>query len=91
LLQSHAAYQIKVYPNPINTTSVISITSENVETGQIQLFDSFGKLIATQIFDVSKGANQLDLAPLLSGTADGVYHLHEIIEEGIQTIMITIN
>ena len=79
--------KIRVYPNPISAQSLLSIPSDKAAVSEVELYDSFGKLIARETVNLIQGKNQIELGALLNeAQATGLYHLRVITGETVQTV-----
>jgi len=65
---------LRVYPNPIITVGNIEFYSNNVEKGEIKIFDLSGKLVKNKVINIEKGLNTIKI----SGLKYGVYTVNII-------------
>lgn len=82
---------VKVYPNPITDNSIVRIDAANSGTGQIETYDSFGKLISTLDLELIQGINQFNVAQILTeNCASGIYHLHVTIDGATEVVRLSV-
>ncbi len=70
------AFSVQVQPNPIVSEGhlLVNIPAEGMLT--FTLYDASGKTVAQHSWNLTAGAHQLDLAPILARVAAGNYNAH---------------
>jgi len=82
---------LSVFPNPINSSSVLAVTSKNKTNAVMQIHDVLGKQISTQQVELKSGGNSIRLASSLGQiNTKGIYHLSLIADNNVQRISIII-
>lgn len=90
-IDKRMTYPIEVFPNPIIENSVINITSDKGVRTEIQLHDSFGKIVSTLNVDLVQGENQFSISSLFGKAySTGIYYLCVIADDHIQTVRVSI-
>ena len=79
--------EFKVYPNPTNGSTSITISSKNTQTANLNVFSLSGVLNATSMHDLSVGINNFDLD--LSKLANGSYFV-QIVDNDRTTEMMKV-
>lgn len=65
---------VTVVPNPIKNNFVVNITSTRIGTANMQIVDLSGKIVYTEIINLTKGSNMLFVND--AGLASGIYMLN---------------
>ncbi len=70
------AFSVQIQPNPIVSEGhlLVNIPAEGMLT--FTLYDASGKTVAQHSWNLTAGAHQLDLAPILARVAAGNYNAH---------------
>jgi len=61
LLQNSGDEKITAYPNPVINNMTVSLQTQHAGRGQLQLFDSGGKLVKKLSIDIHQGVNTMSL------------------------------
>lgn len=58
---------VRIYPNPLGSSSVIAFQSNGTEEVSVEVFDVFGRKLSSKAYgQLSKGSQQIQLSELLS-------------------------
>ena len=60
--RTHEHFKAKVYPNPVDASSVISFYTDHDDEVKFTLIDIGGRTVKTDVWPVFKGTNELSLA-----------------------------
>jgi hypothetical protein len=76
-------FKIRLYPNPTNTSTTLSVLANQSEVMLVQVTDLMGSLVYENNFKVSAGSNNLALN--LNALANGIYHVKVINHQSNRT------
>ncbi len=79
---------VKVYPNPFNTHTGVSIVATNGGAAQIQVLDMQGRLIISETVNVKMGSNYNELKDL-GNLTNGIYFVKVNVNGTSKTIKVT--
>jgi hypothetical protein len=82
---------IAIYPNPTSNTLHMMISTTKSQPIEVILYDVAGKRLASNVYQVEKGAQTLDLSSLVQTLAVGTYYLqiHTENEQFIHHLVVT--
>lgn len=73
---------VNVYPNPVVENSVLTIDAALATNSQINVFDSFGKLIQTSNLALQAGQNTFSINELTSNVSSRGIYILQVTQEG---------
>jgi hypothetical protein len=74
------SFGVSIYPNPVQNSLNLNISSDKAETVQVEVLDNGGKVVATQEVEVAAGASTQGIN--VSGLSGGVYYVSVVGSEG---------
>jgi len=82
---------IAIYPNPTSNTLHMMISTTKSQPVEVTLYDVAGKRLASNVYQVEKGTQTLDLSSLVQTLAVGTYYLqiHTENEQFIHHLVVT--
>ena len=86
----NANFQAWVYPNPVNSTSVLKIHSDKTIEAEIQVFDAQGRIISIRKAEMNQGVNSLSLSSILNSDATGIYHINILVNNKVQQVNVVV-
>lgn len=86
-LQDLAKGAAVAYPNPFTQTVNIAIESQAITSGNIVVYDIYGRLVAQQGIELVEGTNTVELKQLQSSDA-GIYFVKIVDASGERTLRI---
>jgi hypothetical protein len=81
-LQGTSLRALQVYPNPAQTSVVLSVSSDNRGAGVYHMFDHSGRLVQTGKVEFRTGVNTIPIG--VNNLPAGVYHLQLSSSDGVQ-------
>jgi hypothetical protein len=73
-------FGVSIYPNPVQNSLNLNISSDKAETVQVEVLDNGGKVVATQEVEVAAGASTQGIN--VGGLSSGVYYVRVVGSEG---------
>ena len=83
--------KLNVFPNPINSSSILVVSSKYSTSAQILIHDMLGKEVFANQLNINAGNNQINIGSALKGiNTKGLYHMSVITNDSVQRISIVV-
>lgn len=71
---------LNLYPNPVHNTINMNFNSEKLLSGNVMIYDMYGRKILTQYFKSTYGKNSFQID--VEGLSNGIYNIGVVTERG---------
>jgi len=80
-------FSVRIYPNPIDNSSVLSVNSDVSAIAQIMIYNALGKIQSVRNVQLIPGINKYPFVDLLDAyLAKGIYHVNIVTDSGVDYI-----